>query len=268
MATKKKLTLAQARKLEMVTKGTLRQVFEVAQSVVDRALEGLEPLMSYRGGRGDVLVYDTTKAIGAVERFLEARKALEDAKRAPPPAQAAAPPADSQTAEQMFGLVRGMSNSIGSTLGEMMGANDLLHGDVKALLDQNRIIFKTMEQIKTQLELLGKDAPGADTPPPPAPFKAAPKTRVAVVGLIGHQRPLLAMKFKELDIRFFEASDVKGKDFVNSIKFCHHVFIMVGFVSHTATDAVQKSGVPYTNVTNGMTRLNEAVEAMLAQVSE
>lgn len=275
MVTKKRMTRKQLMAMTFVTRPMLEEVFGLSYHHTTRALEGLQQVAESPGPRGQILFYERDKAIGAVERYIEARKPPEPVQAtqvAVPAQQATAGPDLRLVVDQLGILVRASGADLLSGIQQVEGSVAELASQqsdsFKLLQEQNRLMFKSIEQLKTQVEQLGKDEPEADASPSPVPAKAAPKMRVAVIGLIGHQRPLLALKYKDqLDLRFHEATEVKGKDFAASLKYCAHAFLMVNFVSHSATEVVKASGVAYTNVVGGMTSIDDAIAKMLAQVS-
>ena len=90
--------------------------------------------------------------------------------------------------------------------------------------------------------------------------------KVAIVGLLGGQKQLIQKEFgPEFDLRFFETTKAKSKQFESGVSQCDVAIGMVNFINHGVEPVIRNAGVPYVQIKGGMSSLRDKLTEMFAQ---
>lgn len=277
-------------KLELVTANSTDTLMKLKKGQADAAVAwaGLNPAATIPRGRGVTNLYDRAELEKAVHDMLEAQKPV--AKQTQPPADLA-PIADvlstlldvtTQTGAQMLTLstrIQALSEQLITVQKQVNSFDDRTLDAINALgtLVDNRTTC-LLHAVNEGAGSIGLDPDkyidlpltrDAVEPEVVLPKVVGRKLKVGIVGLLGGQKQIIMKDFADaLDLKFFETTKSKTKQFESGVSQCDVAIGMVNFINHGVEPVIRNAGVPYIQVRGGMSTLKDKLTEMFVGADE
>lgn len=266
-----------------LTTNQLSKSFKVHARVIEAALKaaGIKPAFEVPSSRGKMLLWPAPEATAAVEAHLSQR-----AEQAAQDEQAAASPTLGELEPVLALYVDDMKEHLTKTITKVYDQNVILMRAINTLTEKLAYATGVLNDLGTscrnsdialdeQFGLILQRLPLAPSvkaadPATPVPALVATtpiakpelpkpkKRRIAIVGLLPSQQPLIEKEFKEcFDLRYFSADDGRGKGFTTSVAHCDLVIGMANFIGHGAQNNAKAAGVKLEAIHGGISKLRD-----------
>lgn len=270
----------------LVSISELARNFDLKWEAIDSMLKAVGLMAAHTVNRGGAIsnLYDRVEAETCVKHAIAARAdalrlADEDMTRLQ---RIGRDFNESATIHSIHEMVKGCENAICDILveTEQMGED---RANVKKLIEQNVIMFRTLGDIGLKLDALYKkvDAkpeplvsaastraptPAVEAPAAPVAPVVKPLVRVAIVGLRTSQAMQIEKEFKQcFALNIYTSENAKGKHFEDALGRADHVIAMMSSINDGFLATKKGAGAKLIHHNGGFSTLRERLTTLFVE---